>query len=79
MKVGVVTPWDVRCGIAEYSRDFLEAVKGKADPQIIPLEVALDFEKFKFVVKDFSVPDAILFMFEHGLLSFAELLDTLIS
>ena len=67
MKVGIITSWGTRCGIAEYSRDFLEAIKGKADPYIIPIDVALDFSRFKFIVKEFSNPDALIFMFEHGL------------
>ncbi len=73
MKVGVITSWNVRCGIAEYSRDFLEVIKGKAEPYIIPIDVALDFDRFKFIVKEFSIPDAMLFMFEHGLLGFDQL------
>ena len=67
MKVGIITSWNIRCGIAEYSRDFLEAIKGKVDPYIIPINVALDFPRFKFIVKEFSNPDALIFMFEHGL------------
>ncbi len=70
MKVGIITSWGTRCGLAEYSKDFLEAVKGKADPYIIPIDVALDFPRFKFIVKEFSNPDALIFMFEHGLIGF---------
>jgi glycosyltransferase involved in cell wall biosynthesis/GTP:adenosylcobinamide-phosphate guanylyltransferase/predicted SAM-dependent methyltransferase len=73
MRVGIITTWNQRCGIAEYSRDLLEQLKGRVDPVIIPTDVALDFPRFKLIIKEFTNPDALLFMYQPAIISFENL------
>lgn len=72
MKVGLITSWNIKCGIAEYSKNFMNSLRKQGvEVEIYPINEIRDVETFS----DFEHCDVLSFQYEHGLFRQSDLYD----
>lgn len=72
MKVGLITSWKIKCGIAEYSKNFMNSLRKQGvEVEIYHIKEIRDAETFS----DFEHCDVLSFQYEHGLFRQSDLYD----
>lgn len=72
MKVGIITSWNIKCGIAEYSRNLIGSLrKLQADVRIYPVNEIRDPR----ILPNFENCNVVNFQYEHGLFKQTDLYE----
>ncbi len=69
LKIGIITPWAVRCGIATFSQHLVDALKEYADCYVVPISRfgQKDNQYFRYIVSQIPKVDLLLIQHEYGL------------